>query len=550
MFAKWREIGVFNVSEQRLADQVRAIMNNNFLSNVELEEIEREILMEENNGMGQENNEMNENGEAIYSNNLRGEGRNTDRADIDFAIGETVTDEEKEIPNLIKGKMENPSSLESVNLRAMDRKKVKEKLEIVNEVIDKVKSTDITDTNWIILAAANVVADLVGMKEGKKKNETPMWKKRLLRQIAEIRKDVSRLEKWKEGKLKSEGLKDHFERKYHVWNKGFMTVIEELKQRIKAKAAKIKKYEERNNHYIQNRLFQTKQRLPFEKIEGVERENDVKPNADQSKAFWSGIWSRDVRHNRDASWIREVKKHVENVGKQSDIEVTLSSLQLQLSRVPKWKMCGPDKVHGYLLKGFTKLHPLIAAQLYECISICETPMWMTRGRACLILKDVTKGSDVTNFRPITCLPLMWKVLTDIVSESLYHHLESKKLLPEEQKGCRKQSRGTKDQLMIDKMVMKNCRGRLTNLCVAWIDYKKAYDMVPHSWILTCLTMFKVADNIHNLIRKSMRSWTVELTSGGEMLGDVKVKRGIFQGDSVSPILFVLTMIPLSVVHEL
>ena len=29
-----------------------------------------------------------------------------------------------------------------------------------------------------------------------------------------------------------------------------MTVIEELKQRIKAKAAKIKKYEERNNQYI------------------------------------------------------------------------------------------------------------------------------------------------------------------------------------------------------------------------------------------------------------------------------------------------------------
>ena len=121
--------------------------------------------------------------------------------------------------------MENHSSLESVNLRAMDRKKVKEKLEIVNEVIDKVISRDITDTNRIILAAANVVADLVGMKKGKKKNETPMWKKRLLRQIAEIRKDVSRVEKWKEGKLKSEGLKDYFERKYHVWNKGFTTVI-------------------------------------------------------------------------------------------------------------------------------------------------------------------------------------------------------------------------------------------------------------------------------------------------------------------------------------
>ena len=64
--------------------------------------------MEENNGTVQESNEMNESGEEMHSNNLRDEGRNTDLADIDFAIGETVSDEEKEILNLIKEKMENP----------------------------------------------------------------------------------------------------------------------------------------------------------------------------------------------------------------------------------------------------------------------------------------------------------------------------------------------------------------------------------------------------------------------------------------------------------
>ena len=77
-------------------------------------------------------------------------------------------------------------------------------------------------------------------------------------------------------------------------------------------------------------------------------------------------------HNSDASWIEEVKKHVEDVGKQRDMQVTLHSLQLQLGRVPKWKACGPDKVHGYWLKGFTKLHPLMAAQLNECTNTGKT----------------------------------------------------------------------------------------------------------------------------------------------------------------------------------
>ena len=56
-------------------------------------------------------------------------------------------------------------------------------------------------------------------------------------------------------------------------------MVEELKQRIKAKTAKIKKYEERSNQFLQNRLFQTNQKRLFEKLEGIERRNGVGPDA-------------------------------------------------------------------------------------------------------------------------------------------------------------------------------------------------------------------------------------------------------------------------------
>ena len=67
-------------------------------------------------------------------------------------------------------------------------------------------------------------------------------------------------------------------------------------------------------------------------------------------------------------------------------------------------------------------------------------------------------------------------------------------LPDEQKGGRRKSRGTKDQLLIDKMIIRNCKRRLTGLGKAWVDYNKAYDMVPHSWIRKCMLMFGVAGN--------------------------------------------------------
>ena len=87
---------------------------------------------------------------------------------------------------------------------------------------------------------------------------------------------------------------------------------------------------------------------------------------------------------------------------------------------------------------------------------------------------------------------MWKLLTDVVADQIYAYLDQGNMLPEEQKGCRKGSWGTNDLLYIDRAVIKEIKSRNKNLAMAWIDFKKAYDMVPHSWIIECLDLFGVA----------------------------------------------------------
>ena len=81
--------------------------------------------------------------------------------------------------------------------------------------------------------------------------------------------------------------------------------------------------------------------------------------------------------------------------------------------------------------------------------------------------------------------------------------------------------------------------------MAWIDYKKAYDMVPHSWIINSLKMYKISDEVINFIDKTMKTWRVELTTGGRRLAEAKIQRGIFQGDGLSPLLFIIAMMPLN-----
>ena len=74
---------------------------------------------------------------------------------------------------------------------------------------------------------------------------------------------------------------------------------------------------------------------------------------------------------------------------------------------------------------------------------------------------------------MTFLPLMVKLLKDIVTDEIYNHLGENGLLPEEQKSYYRNSRGTKEQLLIDKTVMKNCSRRKAGLIMVWIVYRKA-----------------------------------------------------------------------------
>ena len=72
-------------------------------------------------------------------------------------------------------------------------------------------------------------------------------------------------------------------------------------------------------------------------------------------------------------------------------------------------------------------------------------------------------------------------------------------------------------------------------------------MVPHSWIIESLDLFGVTESINSLLVNSMEKWKEMLCSGNSDLGEVEIKQGIFQADSLSPLVFVLALLPLSLI---
>ena len=84
--------------------------------------------------------------------------------------------------------------------------------------------------------------------------------------------------------------------------------------------------------------------------------------------------------------------------------------------------------------------------------------WLTDSLTILLLKT-GETKNPKNYRPITRIPTMYKVLTSILANRTYTFLSAHQLLPSEQKGCKRESYGCKDQLLANKMILEDCRTR-------------------------------------------------------------------------------------------
>jgi len=229
--------------------------------------------------------------------------------------------------------------------------------------------------------------------------------------------------------------------------------------------------------------------------------------------------------------ISDGEKDNENGNQQEWVGITLEETKKAIKMTSNWKTPGIDGVANYWIKHMTSLHDALAKAFNESIENPENcPAWLTNGTTFLLPK--TEETKVPkNYRPITCLPTTYKILTSILTEKLYEHLETNNLLPTEQKGCKKGSYGCKDQLLINKAILEEVKSRKKNLTAAWVDYKKAFDSVPHDWILKCLSIYKISPILIQFLTQNMRQWSTTLvlnhTEGQLKSRPLNINSGIF-----------------------
>ena len=322
-----------------------------------------------------------------------------------------------------------------------------------------------------------------------------------------------------------------------------------IKQKIQVKAQRIRRYDKRSKFYRQNLIFRTDAKRFYREIGRQPVIINEPPQIDQIEDFWRSIWSNSRSFNTDAVWLnRENERTLGNTPQEWSV-ITASEISEALLKAHKWKTPGVDKIPNFWMHTLTSVHTHLAKTLsYYMNNPTELPAWVTEGVTYLLAKS-SDTKKPQNFRPITCLTTTYKLLTSILTNRMYTHIEQNDILPTEQKGCRRNSYGCRDQLMVNRMILENCRARHRNLSTAWIDYQKAFDSVPHGWILKAMELYKFSPVIIKFLKHSMSLWKTRLflhhSNGTLESKDIPIKCGIFQGDSLSPLLFCLALTPLS-----
>jgi len=175
-----------------------------------------------------------------------------------------------------------------------------------------------------------------------------------------------------------------------------------------------------------------------------------------------------------------------------------------LSKFPPNKAPGPDQVPNQALKEAPRRLSVYLSLLFNTILLtCHFPTSWKLATVCMIPKPGKNPLFPQNYRPITLLSTLSKVLEKILHARLHHHVETNSLLPPHQFGIR---RHYDTQLQLVRVVDQLTTGfnDFAHTIGIFLDVEKAFDRVWHKGLFTKLHLLQIPDTYVHLLHSYLR----------------------------------------------
>ena len=220
--------------------------------------------------------------------------------------------------------------------------------------------------------------------------------------------------------------------------------------------------------------------------------------------------------------------------------VTLTELREVVFSMKRSGACGPDGISiRILLLCFDAIDPVLLHIINACLTLCDFPdSWKHS-----LVYPIFKSGDpavISNYRPISIVPFMAKVVERVVQRQLSAYMSNNYLLSSSQHGFRSSHSTETALLSVTNHIFSNMdRGHVSLLCL--LDLSKCFDVIPHSLLISKLQLYGI-DPAWFSSYLSGHSQSVSISSSS---GDRAVSKplpntmGVFQGSSLGPLLFTI-----------
>lgn len=203
-----------------------------------------------------------------------------------------------------------------------------------------------------------------------------------------------------------------------------LVYLDRLKQKAATMGTKIRRYRESNKRKEHLRLFEKDQKKFYRRLnEETKISNNGLPAKEDMCKFWNSMWGQGVNHS-DEYWLAEEEDRNQELEQMADIKIEKEDVQKAIATTQNWKTPGTDKLHNFWLKHFSALHGHLATHSQRLIDHPEElPKEICMGKTIMIPKS-ENTQDPKEYRPITCLSNLYKLLTKILCNKITMHLDT------------------------------------------------------------------------------------------------------------------------------
>ena len=269
--------------------------------------------------------------------------------------------------------------------------------------------------------------------------------------------------------------------------------------------------------------------------------SDKQTIANEFGRFFSSIATKllHVLHPvKDFIWNETIKIPLRTTQRFSFRSVTTSEILRYLKKLQRNKSSGIDELPPNLLKDTAyEISKPLAFIINKSLSTGTIPSLWKTSKVTPLHKSDSKA-DFNNYRPISVLPCLSKILEKVVNRQISDYLEKNYLLKTSQFGFRpRRSTELACTLLIDDIRKNIDNGFLTG--AIFLDLSKAFDTVSHSHLLSKLPSYGIAGIELAWFENYLFNRKQHVLYDGKISNEFSVYRGIPQGSILGPTLFLL-----------